>query len=263
MKDKTILVLLATILSASLLVFSSCETDSNGDDDSQAPSGSNTELQTAEGVDGYLVYISKCSTCHGVNRQGGLGPSLDNDINKTFLIEWLPVHRTGVGLDPRLEGTLINWLYDNSTPSNNSLLTDSYQVFIQSCAMCHGADREGGNGGLSITLEDLSNFDAEFLKTFLIGHFSGVTLTNYQRDNLVFWLTVPHQPPLDLDTAEGVLGYYCGSCHPGDGPALHEGSMGGSVASVVGFVNNHLPGIPAGQLKMLAEWLAIDPVPVQ
>ena len=256
LKNKTALLFAATILFVSILILSSCTT-SDGDENSQSPDGSNAaaQLQTVEGVDGYLVYISMCSPCHGVNRQGGVGPSLEEDMNIEFLIQWLPVHRTGVDMDPRLEGVLINWLYDNSTPSGTAL-NDSYQIFIQSCAMCHGATRDGGDGGPSITLENLSKFDDEFLRVFLKGHFSGVTLSDAQRDHLAYWLTVPPQAPPNLDTPEGITNYYCGGCHPGDGPALFEGSVGGTTASVIVFINSHLPGVPVDHLKEIAAWLA-------
>ena len=255
-KNKAILFLILVTISIFPMIFTSCTTPADNNNSQPGQANANTLLPTTEGIDGQLVYISKCSPCHGVDRQGGLGFALTNDISIAFLSELLPVHRTGVDLDPRLNNALINWLYTNSTPSTRQPLSDARHIFLRYCSSCHGDSRQGGDGGPSIMLEELANVDAEFLSTFLIGHFSGMNLSESQRSFLGSWLTIPFQPPLDLNTPEGVENYYCGTCHPGDGPALHLGSMGGSVSSAISFINGHFSGIPTDELNLLAEWLA-------
>jgi mono/diheme cytochrome c family protein len=187
MKNKSLLVSVLVILSILLTSVISC-TDGADDNGSQTLLSTEQLLANIEGVDASLVYASKCAVCHGNDRQGGVGPSLTQDQSVAFLSSWIPVHRTGVNLDPRLTDVLIEYLYINSSPSTIPAPTDPSVVYAYNCSVCHGAFRQGGNGGPTIHPAYLTNYDAEFLSVFLSDHFSGVDLTSDRLESLAEWL---------------------------------------------------------------------------
>ena len=94
MKFSAVLILILAVLAVSVLVLSSCTSESdNGDSQDNEGPAPEVLLPAVEGVDGSLVYISECGPCHGVSRQGLLGPALDEDMSIVFLSAWLPVHK--------------------------------------------------------------------------------------------------------------------------------------------------------------------------
>lgn len=187
MEKKTVRNALMAVLLVAIPVLSSCTDETTPPPTTTAPQ-QETLLPTVAGIDATLVYASKCASCHGSDRQGGVGPSLQQDITIAFLSQWVPVHRTGVGLDSRLRDVLINWLKTNSTVSTEPKPTDPVFIYALNCTICHGDSRQGGIGGPSIELTDLTRFDAGFLSIFLQGHFHGVDLIQSQRDALAEWL---------------------------------------------------------------------------
>ncbi len=191
MKNRVVLFCITCTLILLLPLLGSCaDSDDNGNGNGSSNGNNNQEtlLPEVEGIDAPLVFQAFCATCHGNDREGRVGPSLQNDISIAFLTSWVPVHRTGVDMDERLMNSLINWLYTNSTPSGEPSLTDPSRIFAYNCAVCHGADRFGGNGGPSIKPGDLNNFDNNFMTIFLSKHFSGVDLTSDRRGLLADWL---------------------------------------------------------------------------
>jgi mono/diheme cytochrome c family protein len=223
-------------------------------------------LPTVEGVDGSLVYISECGPCHGVSRQGLLGPALDRDMSIVFLSAWLPVHKTGVDMDPRLRNVLINWLYTNSGPSNRAEATSPFYIFVYNCATCHGVERQGGDGGPAVVPDNISNFDSDYLASFLRQHYSGQTLTVYQRNIVADWLLVTPPIPHMFSGPEDLYDSYCSVCHG----TSRQGSAGGSdirppqltnyeMDTLTYFVDGHFPGLMTFQRNSLAGWLLETP----
>lgn len=192
MKHKNILVLVFALMLVMLPVLSACTDDStNPPPTTTSPPATESLLPVSDdvaGVDASLVYASYCASCHGTQRQGGVGPNLSRDQSVAYLSQWLPVHRTGVTMDSRLRDLLINWVYTNSTQTSAPAPTDPAVVYAFNCAVCHAADRSGGNGGPSIEQIDLQRQTADFLAVFLKSHYSGVYLTQEQHELLGNWL---------------------------------------------------------------------------
>lgn len=190
MKHKKALYAVFACLLVLLPILSACTQDSDDPaPTTTAPTGNEEALlPTVDGIDASLVYASQCASCHGTNRQGGVGPSLTKDITIAYLSQWVPTHRTGVTLDPRLSNSLINWLKTNSTVSTTPKPTEPAFVYALNCTVCHGATRSGGNGGPDIKPDNLTRLTEGFLAIFLQGHYKGVDLVQDQRDALAEWL---------------------------------------------------------------------------
>ena len=188
MKNKKAFYTVFACLLVLLPVLSACTDTTEPPPTTTPPPTNETLLPTVEGIDPLLVYASKCAVCHGSEAQGGVGPGLTRDISIAFLSQWIPVHRTGVDLDPRLSNVLINWLKVNSTVSTTPKPTDPVFVYALNCAVCHGATLSGGNGGPAIREINLTRLTEGNISVFLQGHYSGVDLVQEQRDLLAEWL---------------------------------------------------------------------------
>ena len=190
MKHRKALYAVFACLLVLLPILSACTQDNDTPPTTTPPPTGNEEalLPTVDGIDAQLVYASQCASCHGTDRRGGVGPGLTKDITIAYLSQWVPTHRTGVTLDPRLSNSLINWLKLNSTPSVIPAPTDPAFIYALNCTVCHGATRTGGNGGPDIKPINLERMTESFLAVFLQGHYKGVDLVQDQRDALAEWL---------------------------------------------------------------------------
>ncbi|MEL7561560.1 c-type cytochrome [Dehalogenimonas sp. 4OHTPN] len=151
-----------------------------------------TLLPTVAGVDATLLYSSKCASCHGTNRQGGVAPALTDvsNFSASFLSSFFSVHFTGVGMAEPLRNSLANYLKTNSvTPPPQTGPIDPAAVYAANCSLCHGAFRQGGLAGPNITPNQITNFTTEArLSTFISAHQSGQNLDKERRDLVAKWL---------------------------------------------------------------------------
>ncbi|XUX00198.1 MAG: hypothetical protein TUN42_09945 [Dehalogenimonas sp.] len=155
---------------------------------------STTLLPTVAGVDADLLYVSKCSVCHGINLQGGAaGPDITDTSNfsAAFLSTFLGVH-PAPGMTQPLRDILANYLKIKSKPvtsTSPAFSTDPVVLYSSNCALCHGSSRTGGLGGPNITAVQLTNFNTEAqLSTFISAHFTGANLSKDRQDILAHYL---------------------------------------------------------------------------
>jgi mono/diheme cytochrome c family protein len=179
-------------------VLSACTSNNNPTTTTSSPPpttpASTALLPTVAGVDATLLFVSKCSVCHGLNLQGGpAGPNITDTSNfsAAFLSTFLSVH-PAPGMSPALRDILADYLKINSKPASTTgaaFSTDPAVIFASNCALCHGASRTGGLGGPDITAVKLTNFGTEAqLSTFISAHFTGVDLSQDRRALLAHYL---------------------------------------------------------------------------
>lgn len=119
---------------------------------------------TGNSASGSLIYAANCASCHGANREGGIGPRLNPAPgNAGFLTQ---VITNGMaGIMPAWGGSLssgqiqdvVAFLLGLPAPAGTVIVApapaappatggDGSQLYAANCAICHGADRQGGIG---------------------------------------------------------------------------------------------------------------------
>ncbi len=210
--------------------------------------GSTPTGGTGATIDAAAIYSTYCASCHGTNRQGGLGPALTTTALSgltTTQISTMTANGIGTmsGYSSQLTsaqiGALSTWLKGSTTTSDNTTPTppasgstpgttiDAAGLYSTYCASCHGAGRQGGIGpalttttlsGLTVT--QMSNYTANGIGT-MPGYSS--QLTSAQIDAISTWLKgststtptpsptpTPPPPPIAHATAGYTL---CLTCH--------------------------------------------------
>ncbi len=151
-------------------------------------------LPTVAGVDAALLFSSKCASCHGVNREGGVAKALTDvsSYSTSFIATFVSVHFTGVGMAEPLRNSLANYLKTNSKPPATNapvFSTDPAVVYASNCSLCHGSVRQGGLAGPNITPAQIVNFGTQAqLSAFISSHMTGKDLTPDRRDLLAGYL---------------------------------------------------------------------------
>ena len=175
---------------------SACTSNNNPTTTSSPPATtpvSTALLPTVAGVDATLLYVSKCSSCHGINRQGGVGPDITDvsNFSAAFLSTFLSVHHAP-GLTQSLRDVLADYVKINSKPpstTGGAFSSDPAVLYANNCALCHGFNRAGGLGGPDITQPQITNLSSEAqVSTFLSAHFTGIDLSKNTRDLLAHFL---------------------------------------------------------------------------
>ncbi|MEN8613882.1 cytochrome c [Dehalogenimonas sp. THU2] len=123
MKPKATLYVILALLLVAIPVLSACTTpEPEPTATTTQPPPTTTQapdnpLPTVAGIDALLVYYSKCASCHGIQRQGGVGPTLISANLTAFthqsLSSFTGLHYRsfyGAALDPALSNVLINYL---------------------------------------------------------------------------------------------------------------------------------------------------------
>ncbi len=163
--------------------------------------------QTEAAERGAKLYSEFCSTCHGVQGEGKVGPALkgtqlDVKTLQKFIVRGVPgtampawgkedggpLHQQQI---TDLVAFIKNWESVPSAtpvPSNQTAPSateptaiDASKVFADRCSGCHGKNREGISGlGPALTLERLSSLsDAKIKETILSGR-SGTVMPAFK-----------------------------------------------------------------------------------
>lgn len=94
---------LLALLMGTSLVLAAC----GGNEEAQEPKENGSETTTADAGDTAKLFNNKCSSCHGQNLEGGVGPALDKIGAKLSPADIEKVIAEGKGAMPPglLEGT--------------------------------------------------------------------------------------------------------------------------------------------------------------
>jgi mono/diheme cytochrome c family protein len=131
---------------------------------------------------GQQLYGQYCSSCHGKNRQGGIGLSLSNSsfhslATDQFLYKTLTIGRSNTAMPSwsRFEASSIHSLIRYLQPKKVSIkdlsLIDGYNgdinngknLFHYQCGRCHGSDGLGGIGPAIMNRDFLDAADNNFI----------------------------------------------------------------------------------------------------
>lgn len=216
-------------------------------------------LQTSDAEETYLHY---CSSCHGPDGEGGVGPSLQRST--ADLDTQLSIIRFGSSVMPGFAADLTEEELQAVTEYSASLgvvgdvtVELGSEVFLAHCATCHGVGAEGG-AGPNLTRSDLPRteltaivsdgrgtmpaFAAELSPTQLA---AAVTFVEAQR---VVGVTPRggSEPSIIADGAR-VFSNTCAECHGPDaaggaGPALRASLL--TDAELVSVISNGRGAMP-------------------
>ncbi|AOM83800.1 c-type cytochrome [Salisediminibacterium beveridgei] len=137
--------------------------DENGSEENAVANGEgngNNEENVTDAGNGEELYLSSCASCHGDNLEGDFGPGLLDasfDLNMDYLVNDPNDMHEGLVNEEEAE-MIAEWITsqgngngDNEAASDDNgenRLTDAdgEEVYIQSCASCHGDNLEGDFG---------------------------------------------------------------------------------------------------------------------
>lgn len=206
-----------------------------------SPAGGFRTVLAVQLPDEEVVFAQQCSPCHGLEGEGGIGPSL---IASTMpAVDRLQLIREGRGAMPAFQNTL-----DEATTLALSSLTGrlaATTTYSQQCAPCHGANGEGGIGPALVAEE--GSFDVIRL---VISEGEGAmpafgpTLTDDQIDGVTYFV----ENLALLQTGSEMYAAFCATCHGGMGeggvgPALAGSDIG--VPAMSDVVSNGAGSMPA------------------
>ncbi len=148
----------------------------------EAPSWQRVESSPFNIVEGNNLYHQYCSTCHGKDRSGGIGPNLNNSsflslATDRFLYKTLTKGRSNTAMpswsrfDASSLKSLIRFLQPNRKSSNNRPLILEYSgnveqgklIFHYQCSRCHGSDGMGGIGPAILNRDFLDAAEDKFI----------------------------------------------------------------------------------------------------
>jgi mono/diheme cytochrome c family protein len=141
-------------------------------------------VRTAKGSrhEGSRLYASTCAPCHGVQREGGIGPGLGNSgflalATDRFIYTTIALGRQNTAMPSWShlnDGELVSLVrflrgdtpFTGGEAGLSSAIEDSARggiLFASYCARCHGAHGEGGIGPAILNPDFLAAADDEFL----------------------------------------------------------------------------------------------------
>ncbi len=227
-----------------------------------------SEAQTLllQAGDAEEVYLQSCSSCHGPDGEGGVGPSLQQST--ADLEAQLSIIRFGSRVMPGFSADLTDEELQAVAEYSVSLgvvgdvtVELGAQVFLENCATCHGAGAEGG-AGPNLTRTDLSRTEMITIVSDGRGTMPGfagglsptdlaaaVTFVEAQR---VVGVT-PRGGTEPSIIADGALVFSqtCAECHGPDasggaGPALRASPLtDAELVSVISNGRGAMPGFSA------------------
>jgi mono/diheme cytochrome c family protein len=187
-------------------------------------------LTTLAGIDGGLVYLSHCAACHGINRQGVItganlvgppvAPANLSGFTDAALSAFSVVHlksKTNVDLPAAQANNLAIFMKTvppatttppptttppattpATTPPATTSAVNAAQLYANSCAVCHGANRQGVIVGTTVlgppvlvTSPSVASRTEAQLTSYILTHQTGALLDPDQRAALVKMLKAP------------------------------------------------------------------------
>ncbi|MDE3840127.1 cytochrome C551 [Bacillus methanolicus] len=92
---------LLALLMGTSLVLAACGGGDNAEKDTSTNNGGGGETTTADAGDAQKIFNQKCSSCHGQNLEGGVGPALDKIGSKLSKEDIEKVIAEGKGAMPK------------------------------------------------------------------------------------------------------------------------------------------------------------------
>ncbi len=214
---------------------------------------------TTEPVSGIDLYAGFCASCHGVDAEGGIAPSVVGlDISDEELHDLIASGQGSMPgfaelLDDAQADALVGFILDLATPSGVEATEAGADLYAQQCAACHGAD---GRGGLGPSLRTILLTGRELRAAIREGNATmpafGHTLDDAAIDlaaEFVEWLKQADVVGVPLRGGSVIYRQDCSACHGergegGIGPELSDTDL--SVNEIVAQVyGGHAEGMPA------------------
>lgn len=215
-----------------------------------------TTTQALSAID---IYSSFCASCHGVDAEGGIGPTLvgltitDDELRDTITSGQGSMPPFSGALDDAQVDLLIGFVQSLATPSGAVATEAGADLYATQCAACHGVD---GRGGLGPSLRTTLLTGAELRAAISNGNATmpafGQTLGPAEIDlavGFVEWLKQVDVPVVPLRGGSVIYRQDCSACHGEQG----EGGIGPSLQATPLTVNDiisqvyggHSEGMPA------------------
>jgi len=210
---------------------------------------------------GQVIYKKYCSTCHGNDRQGGIGPSLNNEsfnrlASDIFLYKTLTRGRSNTAmpswsrLDARSLKSLIRFIQpaEKTLDERKSRYDDAEkmrrgeEIYHYQCSRCHGENGQGGIGPAILNSDFLDAAADDFIKGMISRGrphtpMFGMKLSDEAIDSLIQFMRsrqdiiaeyIDPGPTLgNMAGGKKLFNEYCAKCHGerGEGveaPALNN-----------------------------------------
>jgi mono/diheme cytochrome c family protein len=225
----------------------------------RAPSFDQVRRSAFDRSAGRLIYLDHCSTCHGTDRQGGIGPSLNNDTftrlaSDIFLYETLTSGRANTAmpswsrLDARSLKSLIRFIQPEEKTLNEQknkysdarMLERGEEIYHYQCSRCHGEDGQGGIGPAILKKDFLKAAGDTFIRGMISRGRShtpmfAMTLSDAALDSLLQFMRskqnslveyIDPGPTLgNMAGGKSLYNKYCKKCHGEKGEGIEAPAL--------------------------------------